>query len=198
MYPEARQDGLIVQTVGDETIVYDQMRDHAHRLNRTAALVWQSCDGRRTVADLSQALHAETGVPADEALVVLALDRLTKGHLLKEPYAAPGSSAITRRDVMRKLAVTGAMTLMIPVVQSMVAPTPAMAMSVKCGSHGQKPGLTGCCPGTRLVQRALRGPRLGQHRPVFRAGHFRAALDAKDDLPVLWRPAPLCPFSDTR
>lgn len=152
MNPEAREDGLIVQTVGDETIIYDQLRDRAHRLNRTAALVWRSCDGRRTVSDLAQALHAETEAPADEDLVVLALDRLNKSHLLRKPFAPAGSGPVTRRDVIRKLAITGAMTLMIPVVQSMVAPTPAMAMSVGCAKRGQQPSaMRPCCPGLQVI-----------------------------------------------
>ena len=31
--------------IGDELLVYDKTRDTAHSLNRTAATVWQSCDG---------------------------------------------------------------------------------------------------------------------------------------------------------
>ena len=152
MNPEAREDGLLVQTVGDETIIYDQLHDRAHRLNRTAALVWRSCDGRRTVRDLTQTLHTETGAPPDEDLVVLALDRLNKSHLLREPFAPAGGDPVTRRDVVRKLAITGAMTLLIPVVQSMVAPTPAMAMSVGCAKRGQHPSaLRPCCPGLQVI-----------------------------------------------
>lgn len=151
MTPDARQDGLLVQEVGDETIVYDQQRNHAHRLNRSAALVWRACNGRRTVADLADTLRPQLGDAASEDLVLLALDRLEKGHLLTGPLDPPmGVDPITRRTALRKLALVGGMTLLIPVVQNMVAPTPAMAMSVGCAKNGQIYSATRpCCPGLR-------------------------------------------------
>ena len=36
-----------------------------HVLNASAALIWLSLDGRSTVSELVQDLHAETGVPRD-------------------------------------------------------------------------------------------------------------------------------------
>ena len=149
MKPNARKEELVVQAVGDETIVYDERRSHVHRLNRTAALVWSRCDGRHTVADLQAVLQGETDSLVTEDIVWLALDRLEKEQLLAEPLVRPAEAArITRRDVLRKAALAGGLTLMIPVVQSMVAPTPAMAMSVGCAKLGQTYSATRpCCPG---------------------------------------------------
>lgn len=151
MKPNARKEELVVQVVGDETIVYDERRSHAHRLNRTAALVWRHCDGAHTVADLQSVLQRDADMLATEDIVWLALDRLEKEQLLTEPLTRPADAAkITRRDVLRKAALAGGLTLMLPVVQSMVAPTPAMAMSVGCAKRGQKPSATRpCCPGLR-------------------------------------------------
>jgi len=149
MKPQARREELVVQEIGDETIVYDEKRNHAHRLNRTAAQVWQHCDGHHTVADLQAVLQQQTDVLVTEDIVWLALDKLEKEQLLTEPLARPVHAVkITRRDVLRKAALVGGMTLMIPVVQSMVAPTPAMALSIGCAKRGQTYSPTRpCCPG---------------------------------------------------
>ncbi len=71
MQPQARQDKLLVQEVGDELVVYDQKRHVAHSLNRTAALVWQNCDGQRTVADLAALLGLPLVVVARRSLGTL-------------------------------------------------------------------------------------------------------------------------------
>ncbi len=154
MKPSARKEELVVQEVGDETIVYDERRSHAHRLNHTAAIVWKHCDGQHTVADLQAVLQSGTDALVTEDIIWLALGQLEKEQLLAEPLTRPADSVkITRRDVLRKAALAGGMTLMIPVVQSMVAPTPAMAMSIGCAGRGQtynNPNRP-CCPG--LIQR---------------------------------------------
>lgn len=160
MKPLARKEELVVQEIGDETIVYDAKRNHAHRLNHAAALVWQHCDGHHTVTDLMSVLQQGTDALVTEDLVWLALDRLEKEQLLAEPLVRPADAVkITRRDVLRRAALVGGMTLMIPVVQSMVAPTPAMAMSIGCAKRGQTYSPTRpCCAG--LV--AVRGKCFGR------------------------------------
>ena len=39
--PAAREEGLIIQEMADEVLVYDRERYKAHCLNQTAALVWR-------------------------------------------------------------------------------------------------------------------------------------------------------------
>ena len=150
MVPQARHDRLVVQKLGDETIIYDEQRNHIHRLNQTAALVWRHCDGRRTAGDLALVVQGELGSPVTEEMVWLALDRLEKEHLLQDRLVRPGEALqITRRQMLRKAALVGGATLLLPVVQSMVAPTPAMAMSVGCAGRGRSTGggRIPCCPG---------------------------------------------------
>lgn len=128
--PRARRDGLVVQKLPDETLVYDLQRDRAHCLNRTAALIWQHCDGRTTVADLAKALEEQTGLPADEAVVWMALERLGKAHLLQERMTPPGGTGRhTRREVLRRLGLTAGLAILLPVVQSIVAPEAVQAAS---------------------------------------------------------------------
>ncbi len=132
MYPTARQDKLLVQELGDELVVYDQESDRAHRLNRTAALVWRHCDGRTGVAALAEVLRSELDLPPDDQVVQLALDRLERANLLRLPDAPAESTPrrpVSRRHVMRRLAAAGAASMLLPVVSSITAPTPAQAHS---------------------------------------------------------------------
>ena len=56
--PKARQHGLVIQEMPDEVLVYDLDTNKAHCLNRSAALVWRSCDGNNTVADIVREFEA--------------------------------------------------------------------------------------------------------------------------------------------
>src|SRR5437879_10417193 len=106
--PRARNEGLVVQELPDELLVYDLERHRSHCLNRTAALVWRHCDGKTTVTEIANLLQRELSVPADEEAVWLALDRLDRAHLLRERLTLPASAARTsRRALVRKLAMAG-------------------------------------------------------------------------------------------
>ncbi len=51
--PKARADGLIVQPIENELVLYNYQREFVHLLNPTAARVWQQSDGSRTVSEIS-------------------------------------------------------------------------------------------------------------------------------------------------
>ena len=82
MTPKAREEELVVRELGDETLVYDLKSHKAHCLNRTAALVWKSCDGRRTIREIAAAVGREAGAQVDERVVWLGLERLNRVRLL--------------------------------------------------------------------------------------------------------------------
>jgi coenzyme PQQ synthesis protein D (PqqD) len=124
--PRARKDGLIVQELPDETLVYDLERDRAHCLNQTAAFVWQRCNGRTTPREIADALRRSLNQPVDETLVWLALDQLERNHLIKNALIPPPDIAsMNRRELVRVLSISAAVAL--PVVASIVAPMPAQA-----------------------------------------------------------------------
>ena len=87
--PTARKDQLIIQKAHDEVLVYDLKTDKAHCLNLTAASVWNSCDGKSTVADIVRRLGGELGAPIDEEIVWLALTQLEKFDLLDAKLTKP-------------------------------------------------------------------------------------------------------------
>src|SRR2546430_2517607 len=86
LHPRARQNDILVEHVGDETIVYDGERHQAHSLNRSASIVWQHSNGERSVAELATVLGTELGIEPNESLVEYAVDELARANLL-EPGA---------------------------------------------------------------------------------------------------------------
>jgi hypothetical protein len=128
--PHARQNGLVVQSLADELLVYDLEQHKAHCLNQTAMRVWHLCDGQHSVAKIAERLCGDLDAPAAEALVWHALDQLRHSQLLQEPVPAfVGPSSMSRRTFLRKAAVIGGISIMAPVVSSVLAPLPAQAAS---------------------------------------------------------------------
>lgn len=149
MTPHAREDGLVVKELPDELLVYDTERHRAHCLNPTAALVWKHCDGGKSVEQIAELLRAELDVPHAEKLVWSALHRLGKARLLREPMSPPPEVArCSRRELVRRLGLVGALAVLVPVVTSIVAPTPAEAAAtcVGIGGCGGQPFGTPCGP----------------------------------------------------
>lgn len=135
MLPKARNEGLLFEEVDDELIVYDPSRSEAHCLNRVSALVWKNCDGYRDVGDLAVRLHGDLPITASEeevqGIVVLALERLEAAHLLEcssiEDARVPDS--ISRRAALKKIGMASVLSVGLPVVASIIVPTPAAARS---------------------------------------------------------------------
>ncbi|HUK91117.1 MAG TPA: PqqD family protein [Blastocatellia bacterium] len=137
---QARQDGLLKQAVDDELLVYDLKRHKAHCLNRTAALVWEECNGRNSVADLARIVQQELHVPYDEELVWVALDQLDRARLLSARIARPGEARrISRREVLKRVGLGAA--LAVPLITSIMSPTAAQAAT--CTKKG------GACTSSR-------------------------------------------------
>ena len=122
--PKARRDGLIVQELPTELLVYDQKNHRAHCLNAPAASVFKSADGSRSVAEIARATSERLGAAFDEDLAWLALHELDRNSLLETPLPlVPRGTA--RRDVLR----AGAVAAMLPVILAITAPTSASAQS---------------------------------------------------------------------
>jgi hypothetical protein len=126
--PRRRREGLLVEPVGRETLVYDLDRHRAHCLNPTAALVWSACDGRRDAAAIAREIARE--IPeASVELVQVALVKLERARLLEAP-----AGAVPRRAALRRLTLAAGL---MPVVSSILVPEAAQAAS--CSQLG------GCC-----------------------------------------------------
>lgn len=125
--------GLITTELTDEVLVYDPETMEAHSLNRVAAFVFQRCDGERTRAEVASALRAECGVDDAEELLRYALALLERKGFFEKSEVSVGR-ALSRRQLMDR-AVKAA--VLLPVVATLLAPTPAMAGSCIAAANCQ-------------------------------------------------------------
>jgi len=126
--PSARKDRLVVRRAQDEVLVYDLDTNKAHCLNDAAARIWNYCDGERTVADIGRCVSADIGSDVEENAVWYALATLEKSKLLQEPVVPSELlHQAGRRDAVRRLGL--ATIIAVPLVTSIMAPTPAQAAS---------------------------------------------------------------------
>jgi hypothetical protein len=145
LVPLARREGLIVEQMPDEVLVYDLDRHKAHCLNSTSAYVWQQCDGKSNVASIARRMEKQFKAKVNEDLVYLALEQLGKDHLLENQVALPAEMVnASRREVMRRIGLATAVAL--PVVVSILSPTAANA--VTCIASGQTCSTTVVCCST--------------------------------------------------
>ncbi len=121
-HPRARSDGIVIEEVGDELVIYVQATQTAHALSADAAAVWRCCDGRRSAIDIASV------VGLDQARVARALDELSGAGLIEEP------EGISRRALYKRMAKLGAAAVSAPLIYSVAIPAASAAQSPTCGS----------------------------------------------------------------
>ena len=125
-----RKDGLMINALGDEVVVYDPETTRASCLNSFAAGVLTLCDGQRSASDITRDLPLED---VDERMVSLALADLQKAELLQDgfPVASNAYARTNRRDLLRRIGVGAAGA--IPIVVGITTP-----------AHASHPAGTSC------------------------------------------------------
>lgn len=140
--PVARQNGLVVQDMPGEVLVYDLDTNKAHCLNESAALVWKSCDGTKSVTDIVRHFESTGGGQVTEDFVWLAIDQLNENGLL-ESNITPRFAGESRRQVLKKIGLASIVAL--PVIASLVAPPNALgALNCVCTSAANCTNQTTC------------------------------------------------------
>ena len=142
--PKARKERLVLRELPEELLVYDLERHKASCLNRMAMLTWRRCDGRATVPEIAEALHGELGIPVDERAVWLALERLSRAHLLEAPVVLPSwAEGYSRRQWVATVGQASAalvatvVSILSPIsaaAQSAITPSACKALGVTCSS----------------------------------------------------------------
>lgn len=129
IHPLARTEDLTIEEVDGELRVYGDTPGVGCVLNETAAIVWRSCDGKRTLKDLVALVSEKTGTPADNDMVLIALDKLAQHGLLLSGYEPRGHEAerLSRRRFFGRAGIVSATAMAAPVVYSAVAPSMASA-----------------------------------------------------------------------
>jgi len=120
MKPLARKGTIFSENLPQEVILYDKTSNKVHCLSKTAAAIWESCDGTRTVDDLVHIIEARFGAPSDPAVVLQALAELEKAELLEAgSVTLPDPAFASRREAVGKIAMAST-----ALVATLVAPTP--------------------------------------------------------------------------
>ena len=140
--PFAKQEDIVIQELNDEVLIYDLIRNKAFCLNETSLIIWQMCDGTKTVAEISQAASRKFKANISEDFVWLALDQFKKDKLITNEFKSV-FAGMTRREVIRKVGFASMVAL--PVVASIIAPTAVSAASTcLCMAPGDCLAQTGC------------------------------------------------------
>jgi len=130
MKPLARKGSIFSENLPEEVILYDKTSNKVHCLNKTAAAIWESCDGTRTVDDLAQIIEAKFGAPSDRRVVLQALDELKKAELLEAgSVMVPDAALSSRREAVGKIALAST-----ALVATLVVSTPAVHASKPCAT----------------------------------------------------------------
>jgi hypothetical protein len=149
--PKSRRDGLLLQELPDELLIYDQKTHRAHCLNASAASVFRLADGSRSIPEIARAASESLGATIGEDVVWLALEELEENDLLETPLSRDVPRP-TRREVLAVGAASGAAAVMLPMVLAITAPTPAYAASGMSTGITGPTGPTGIAPGSSTSQ----------------------------------------------
>ena len=116
-----RVEGVQIERMADEILALKEGSLEAHAINQSGAVVYDLCDGNTSKSEMAAAIHRHTGLPADEEIVDLALSELVETGLvmLDDPESR---SLGTRRALIRRLALSSTLALMLPVVETVVVP----------------------------------------------------------------------------
>jgi hypothetical protein len=129
--PKARVNELVVQELGTELLIYDLKNHKAYCLNETSALIWQMCDGNRSVSGICRLIEKKLKSTIDKDFVWLAIDRLKTENLLENSHEVfVDFSGLSRREAIKKVGLASMVAL--PLISSLIAPTAAMAQSGGC------------------------------------------------------------------
>lgn len=124
--PLARSEGLVVEELGEELLVYDTDVKNVHCLSGTAARVWRTCDGAASKGEIA----AQLGLTAEE--VQRALNELDDCKLLDGlPIVSGGFS---RRELGVKTAKVAVGAASVPLIMSIAAPAAAQAQTIICAN----------------------------------------------------------------
>jgi hypothetical protein len=138
---------MIMRPLKDELVLYDPETKKAFCLNRVASEVWVLCDGKTTVEEIVEHFKKLDKPEIGRNVIHLSLRKLQRSGLLKN--GSQGIEQLTfrsRRALIKKLGLAAAMTL--PVITSIVVPTPSEAASPCRHSFQPCPrGNTQCCSG---------------------------------------------------
>lgn len=114
-----RTERVVVRELGDETLVYDLDTNDVHCLTGLSAKVWHSLTVASTLNTVSRAVDADT------ATTEAAIEQLNALNLLSVAV----ERGMSRRTLFRGAAVGGGTLIVLPVIETILAPAAYAACS---------------------------------------------------------------------
>jgi hypothetical protein len=151
--PEIRKNDVVIQQLENELLIYNLKDNKAFCLNRNSAMVWQLCDGTKSISEIAELMSKDLKMSISEDFVWLAISDLRKEGLVEVESNQPFLEGKSRREVIRKIGFASMITL--PVISSLVAPRAVDAQS-SCLILGQTCTFnnntqSNCCSGLRCI-----------------------------------------------
>ncbi len=138
MNPKVRTQNLLIEQIGDEVVIYDRENNKSHLLNKAAAVVWRQSTGSASIEEVTKSFCEETGLDADADVVLLALRQFREARLLEEGPVGPDPS-LTRRSIIKRFGLGIGAAALVPLVESVTAPSAAQAQSGSMGTTTEAP-----------------------------------------------------------
>lgn len=130
--PKTRNENIVIQEMNNEILIYDLKDNKAFCLNETSAMIYQLCDGTKTIADISSLMSQKLKTLVNEDLVPLALDELKRDGLLEHAEGFDNYCAgFSRREMVRRAGLASMVAL--PLVLSIIAPHAVQSASTCLG-----------------------------------------------------------------
>ena len=148
LYSKANTKDLVIQNLKDELLIYNLQTNKASCLNQTAALVWESCDGKSSISEIAEKLNKKfKGGVVHEDLVMFAIMELKGNGLIEngeKELEHMEFEGLSRREIVRKVGFASLVAL--PIVSSIVAPKASFAQTPPCPAGTLAPGtVKGTC-----------------------------------------------------
>jgi hypothetical protein len=148
--PIARTEGLLIESVGEETVVYDLDTKEAHCLKALAATVFMYADGARTAADIAELSSYRLETSVSEADVKDAVKQLESVSLIETPLVV--RDGMSRRDAIKRFGTIAGVATATPLIASVMAPaayaTQSLVETGGCCGHRT----TNCTGGNPICQ----------------------------------------------
>jgi hypothetical protein len=123
-----RADQLVCEDISGECVIYNGRQKKAHHLNSTLTWIWHKCDGNTSIKALPAEFEQQFEITNGLDVLMTGLEQLEARDLLEPSAEMDGFLADQRSTLSRRDVVVGGSFLM-PLVVSILAPTPAAAKS---------------------------------------------------------------------
>jgi len=114
--------GLLRHSLDEQVLVYDSRDDQVHLLDPTTACVMELLEeGGWTEPKIVPEVARRLNITPNADLVSMAIDQLGEAGLIDESSPARPRLDVGRREIIRKLAYTGAAAMLVPAVATLTA-----------------------------------------------------------------------------